>query len=88
MYRDLVLPLSLLSFILSNFKSSKGSGNVLTRSKPFGKLAQWAFSVCDSDNTGEVGKTELYCGLLLVHLNLAKYAGPAACYVSFGQQQQ
>lgn len=65
--------------------SNQGSGNVLTRSKPFRKLATWAFSVCDSDKTGEVGKLELYCGLLLVHLNLAKYAGPAACYVSWQQ---
>jgi hypothetical protein len=70
------------------FLSNEGAdaGNVLTRSKPFRKLATWAFSVCDSDKTGEVGKTELYCGLLLVHLNLAKYAGPAACYVSWQQQ--
>jgi hypothetical protein len=37
----------------------------------------------DSDKTGDVRKTELYFGFLLVHLNLAEYAGPAACYVSF-----
>ena len=29
---------------------------------------------------GEITKDELYVGLLVVHLNLAKYAGPAACY--------
>ena len=61
--------------------SDSRATNVLIRSKPFQKLVEWAFDVCDSDQTGEVGKPELYAGLLLVHLNLAKYAGPAACYV-------
>ena len=36
----------------------------------------------DSTGNGEVTKDELYAGLLLVHLNLAKFAGAAACYVS------
>eukprot|EP00934_Nitzschia_sp_Nitz4_P003386 Nitzschia sp. Nitz4//scaffold100_size80364//40970//41762//NITZ4_005346-RA/size80364-processed-gene-0.55-mRNA-1//-1//CDS//3329532100//3376//frame0 len=56
------------------------SGNFLTRSRPFKALVAKAYSVVDGDNTGEVSKSELYAGLLLVHLNLAKYAGPAACY--------
>jgi hypothetical protein len=59
-----------------------GKGNLLTRSKPFQNLVDWAFTVCDPDNTGELSKSELYTGFLLVHINLAKYAGPAACYVS------
>jgi hypothetical protein len=56
------------------------SGNFLTNSRAFQRLVHWAFSVCDNDGTGELGKAELFAGLLLVHLNLAKYAGPAACY--------
>jgi len=51
------------------------------RTGAFRKLCKWAFDICDSDGTGEIDKTELYAGLLLVHINLAKYAGPAACYV-------
>jgi len=52
----------------------------LTRSKAFRALVDKAYAVCDSDKAGKITKTELYAGLLLVHLNLAKYAGPAACY--------
>jgi hypothetical protein len=57
-------------------------GNFLTSSKAFKSLCKWAFDVCDSNGTGAINETELYAGFLLVHLNLAKYAGPAACYVS------
>jgi hypothetical protein len=56
------------------------SGSFLTRTRAFKKLTKWAFSVCDNDKTGQLGKSELYAGLLLVHVNLAKYAGAAACY--------
>lgn len=52
----------------------------LTRSKLFQRLTRWAFSVCDVDGTGHVNKDELYAGILLVHLQLAKYTGSAACY--------
>eukprot|EP00544_Gedaniella_sp_CCMP2646_P012356 CAMPEP_0202499878 /NCGR_PEP_ID=MMETSP1361-20130828/31266_1 /ASSEMBLY_ACC=CAM_ASM_000849 /TAXON_ID=210615 /ORGANISM="Staurosira complex sp., Strain CCMP2646" /LENGTH=224 /DNA_ID=CAMNT_0049132179 /DNA_START=69 /DNA_END=743 /DNA_ORIENTATION=+ len=55
-------------------------GNFLTSSKAFKSLCKWAFDVCDSNGTGAINETELYAGFLLVHLNLAKYAGPAACY--------
>jgi hypothetical protein len=34
----------------------------------------------DSTGNGEVTKDELYAGLLIVHLKLAKFAGAAACY--------
>ena len=54
----------------------------MTRSRAFKKVSDYSFSVCDNDKTGEVAKTELYAGVLLVHLKLAKYAGPAACFVS------
>ena len=52
----------------------------LTRTSSFRRLAKWAFAQCDADGTGGVNKTELYAGILLVHVQLAKYAGAAACY--------
>lgn len=56
------------------------SYSFLTRTAAFRKLSKWAFAQCDSDGTGELNKTELYAGILLVHVQLAKYAGAAACY--------
>lgn len=52
----------------------------LLRTKWFERLSHWAFGVCDGNSTGRINKDELYAGVLLVHVNLAKYAGPAACY--------
>lgn len=52
----------------------------LTKSRAFQSLASRAFDVCDDSGDGIVDEAELYAGLLLVHLNLAKYAGPSACY--------
>lgn len=52
----------------------------VTRSAAFKRLAKWAFEVCDDDSTGKITQSELYAGILLVHVNLAKYAGAAACY--------
>lgn len=54
--------------------------NWLTRTAAFNKLSRWAFDQCDLDGSGQLDQTELYAGLLLVHVNLAKYAGAAACY--------
>jgi len=51
-----------------------------TKTRAFKRLTRWAFKVCDQNGSGHINKTELYAGMLLVHLNLAKYAGPAACY--------
>lgn len=48
-------------------------------SHAFQGLTQWAFSVFDTDENGEISKDDLYSGILLVHLNLAKYVGIAAC---------
>mmetsp|Transcript_23091 Transcript_23091/g.27804 ORF Transcript_23091/g.27804 Transcript_23091/m.27804 type:complete len:228 (-) Transcript_23091:144-827(-) len=50
------------------------------KTKAFKRLCSWAFKASDRNSTGEVNKDELYAGMLFVHLNLAKYAGPAACY--------
>ena len=43
------------------------------------RLSDWAFEVCDVEGTGRIDKRAFYTGMLLVHLNLAKYAGVAAC---------
>ena len=56
--------------------------NILTRSKPFRMIVKKAFHDMDAEKNGEVDKNELYMGVLMVHLKLAKFAGPAACYVS------
>ena len=56
------------------------TGNMLTRSNVFHKLVHWSFQQCDTNCTGHIQKEELYTGILLVHLQLAKYAGVAACY--------
>mmetsp|Transcript_31933 Transcript_31933/g.52698 ORF Transcript_31933/g.52698 Transcript_31933/m.52698 type:complete len:231 (-) Transcript_31933:933-1625(-) len=58
----------------------KQTSNFITRSKSFNKLCKYVFSICDGNHTGAINATELYAGVLLVHLNLAKYAGAAACY--------
>jgi hypothetical protein len=55
-------------------------GRIVTNTASFKKLTSWAFSICDGDNDGSIGKPELYAGILLVHLELAKYAGCAACF--------
>ena len=58
----------------------QGGLNLLTRTSFFRKTTAWAFAQCDVDGTGKVGKDELHSGILLVHIQLAKYAGAAACY--------
>jgi Ca2+-binding EF-hand superfamily protein len=51
----------------------------LSRSKRFRKWCEWAFQVIDTDKSNSVDEKELYSGLLLIHLKLGTYAGPAAC---------
>jgi hypothetical protein len=75
----------LLQWTVSIFLDHTEHGNFLTRLKAFQKLSDMSFDICDPDKTGAVGKSDLYAGVILVHLNLAKYAGPAACYVSLEQ---
>ena len=57
----------------------KYRGSWLTRTKRFCQLSNWAFDVIDTDGSGSVDEKELYSGLLLIHLKLGCYAGPAAC---------
>jgi hypothetical protein len=42
-------------------------------------LLDQAFETVDQDRSGSVDEKELYSGLLLIHLQLGMYAGPAAC---------
>jgi hypothetical protein len=53
----------------------------LARTKFFQRMCDWAFTVVDQDGSGNVDEKELYSGLLLIHLKLGSYAGPAACKV-------
>lgn len=52
----------------------------MTHSRFFQMLVERAFVVCDDTGDGVIDEAELYAGLLLVHLKLAKHAGPAACF--------
>lgn len=52
-----------------------------TRTKFFRDMTGAAFEMIDADGSGEVDEKELYSGLLLIHLKLGTYAGPAACRV-------
>lgn len=54
--------------------------SVLTRSKAFARLTEMAFSVCDNERNGRIGKSDFFAGVLLVHMELAKHAGAAACF--------
>lgn len=51
----------------------------LCRTRFFKGMIENSFKLIDQDNSGSVDEKELYSGLLLIHLNLGLYAGPAAC---------
>lgn len=51
----------------------------LARRRFFVKLLDQAFDLVDQDDSGTIDEKELYSGLLLIHLKLGLYAGPAAC---------
>lgn len=55
------------------------SSSWLSRSKYFQQMSNAAFDMVDADQSGSVDEKELYSGLLLIHLKLGCYAGPAAC---------
>lgn len=61
-------------------KLKQSSSSFITRMKCFEKLAHWAFTVCDKNQSGRIKKEEFYAGILLVHIEMAKYVGVAACY--------
>ena len=56
--------------------------NIIARNKAFKILIEKAFVACDTSKSGNISKTELYIAMLSVHITLARYAGPAACFVS------
>mmetsp|Transcript_55858 Transcript_55858/g.135323 ORF Transcript_55858/g.135323 Transcript_55858/m.135323 type:complete len:235 (-) Transcript_55858:538-1242(-) len=63
--------------------SNTGGGGIFTKIsqlRPFQFVLKKAFQICDKNNSGRINKDEFYVGVILLHLNLAKYAGPAACY--------
>jgi len=49
------------------------------RTAYFQKLCDASFEIVDADHSGGVDVNELYSGLLLIHLKLGTYCGPAAC---------
>lgn len=61
----------------SKIKGQKKSW--LARTSFFQNILEWAFDEVDADGSGHVDEKELYSGLLLIHLKLGTYAGPAAC---------
>ena len=51
----------------------------LFRNRRFQRTCDAVFDAIDTDGSGSVDEKELYAGLLLIHLKLGAYAGPAAC---------
>lgn len=51
----------------------------ILRTRYFRKICDKVFDAVDIDRSGLVDETELYFGLLMIHLKLGQYAGPAAC---------
>jgi Ca2+-binding EF-hand superfamily protein len=58
---------------------TKASSSWFCRTKYFRQMCDTAFAGIDLDGSGEVDEKELYSGLLLIHLKMGCYAGPAAC---------
>ena len=53
----------------------------LTSTTYFQRAIDSSFDTIDVDSSGDVTLEELYAGLLLIHLKMAKYVGSAACRV-------
>ena len=51
----------------------------LCKTSFFQNMIHSAFQLVDQDNSNDIDEKELYSGLLLIHLKLGTYAGPAAC---------
>jgi hypothetical protein len=59
----------------------------ITKTKFFRNMIDAVFTDIDGDGSGDIDEKELYSGLLLIHLKLGAYAGPAACKVrKYGEQ--
>ena len=61
-----------------NTSTEQGS-NFITRQRWIRRRIHRIFSQLDIDGSGSLDSAELYSGVLLIHLELAKYFGPAAC---------
>jgi hypothetical protein len=66
----------------NNNKDISTKKGYFCKTRFFHNMCQSAFQVVDADGSGDVDEKELYSGLLLIHLKLGTYAGPAACKVS------
>jgi len=64
---------------MNQIENAKGGKSWLSRSKRFQEMVDNVFVSIDTDGSGEIDKKELYAGLILIHLRLAAYVGPAAC---------
>jgi len=60
-------------------RTSAEKENFITRTKFFKGMAKRVFNDLDADGSGELDIDELYSGILMVHLQLAKFFGSAAC---------
>ena len=60
-------------------QSGTFSSAIFTRSSFFQKMCDDVFDSIDVDRSGKIDESELYQGLLLIHLKLGLYFGPAAC---------
>lgn len=56
-----------------------GKKSWLCQTKFFKDMITSSFDMVDQDGSGSIDEKELYSGLLLIHLKMGTYAGPAAC---------
>mmetsp|Transcript_24772 Transcript_24772/g.32978 ORF Transcript_24772/g.32978 Transcript_24772/m.32978 type:complete len:80 (+) Transcript_24772:737-976(+) len=59
----------------------KKDTTTITHSNLFCRICDDTFDTIDTDISGFIDERELYNGLLLIHLQLASFAGPIACKV-------
>ncbi len=68
-----------ISIHISGSSKREQKPSFLFRSKIFENIVNYTFDSIDIDKSGTIDRKEIYTGLLLVHLKLAAYVGPAAC---------
>ena len=66
---------------IATSKLLKSKKSWLTQTGYFQKAIDSSFDMIDVDKSGDVSLEEMYAGLLLIHLQLAVYAGFPACRV-------
>lgn len=65
--------------LFKNNRRSRRNKRWMQKNAAFKALTTWAFDKCDAAGDGRINRDELYAGILLVHLHLAKYVGMTAC---------